>query len=88
MATCAQPGEDWTVVLRRHRPASWRVGQRATAPTCMRSSAATAVNHPGLDYREVSPRLQLVRGSHPIAVGVAIPVLTVASASKSDRTRT
>jgi hypothetical protein len=26
---------------------------------------------PGLDYREVSPRLQLVRGPCPIAAGVA-----------------
>ena len=28
-------------------------------------------DHPGLDYREVSPRLQLVRGPYPIAAGVA-----------------
>jgi hypothetical protein len=26
---------------------------------------------PGLDYREVAPRLQLVRGPYPIAAGVA-----------------
>jgi hypothetical protein len=28
-------------------------------------------DQPGLDYREVSPRLQLVRGPYPIAAGVA-----------------
>jgi hypothetical protein len=28
-------------------------------------------DHPGLDYREVSPELQRIRGPYPIAAGVA-----------------
>ena len=28
-------------------------------------------DHPDLDYREVSPELQRIRGPYPIAVGVA-----------------
>ena len=29
------------------------------------------VTNPDLDYRKVSPRLQLVRGPYPIVVGIA-----------------
>ena len=71
MATCAQPGEDWTVVLRR-QPARIVEGRPEGGYTDVYEIiCCDCGDDPGLDYREVSPRLQLVRGPYPIAAGVA-----------------
>ena len=70
MAIRDQPGDGWTVVLRR-RPARI-VDGRAGGPytdtfeiICCRCG-----DDPDLDYSAVSPKLQLVRGPYPIAEGV------------------
>ena len=71
MAACAQPREDWTVVLRR-QPARIVEGRREGGYTDVYEIVCCDCgDHPGLAYREVSPRLQLVRGPYSIAVGVA-----------------
>jgi hypothetical protein len=65
------PGDGWTVVLRR-QPARMAGGR----PEGGYSDAFELIccdcgDHPGLDYCEVAPELQRVRGSYPIAAGVA-----------------
>ena len=71
MATCDQPRDDWTVVLRR-QPARIVNGRPQGGYTDLYEIiCCDCGDHPDLDYREVSPRLQLVRGPYPIAAGVA-----------------
>ena len=71
MATGAQPGEDWTVVLRR-QPVRIVEGRPEGGYTDMYEIiCCDCGDHPGLDYYEVSPRLRLVRGPYPIAAGAA-----------------
>jgi hypothetical protein len=71
MATCAQPGEDWTVVLRR-QPARIVEGRPEGGYTDVYEIiCCDCGDDPDLDYHEVSPRLQLVRGPYPIAAGAA-----------------
>ena len=70
VAACGQPEIGWTVVLRR-QPARIMEGR----PEGGYTSAYEIVccdcdDHPGLDYREVSPQLQRVRGPYPIAADV------------------
>ena len=66
-----QPGDGWTVVLRR-QPAHVIDGQAQGPYTDdFEIICCDCGDDPGLDYREVSPRLQLVRGPYPIAVGIA-----------------
>ena len=71
MATRDQPGDGWTVVLRR-QPAHI-VDGRAEGPytDAFEIICCDCGDDPGLEYSEVSPRLQLVRGPYPITVGVA-----------------
>jgi hypothetical protein len=60
----------WTVVLRR-QPVRMVEGQPEGAYTdVFELICCECGDDPGLDYREVSPRLQLVRGPYPIAAGV------------------
>jgi hypothetical protein len=66
-----QPRHGWTVVLRR-QPARLVEGQ----PEGGYSKAYELIccncgDHPDLDYSEVSPGLQQIRGPYPIADGVA-----------------
>ena len=66
-----QPRDDWTVVLRR-QPAHVIDGQAQGPYTdAFEIICCDCGDDPGLDYREVSPRLQLVRGPYPIAAVVA-----------------
>jgi hypothetical protein len=46
MATCTQPGEDWTVVLRRQPARIVRSRAEGGHTDALRSSAATAVTTP------------------------------------------
>jgi hypothetical protein len=71
MTACDQPGHDWTVVLRR-RPARIVEGQPQGGYTeAFEVICCYCGDHPYLDYREVSPELQLIRGPYPIAAGIA-----------------
>jgi alkylhydroperoxidase/carboxymuconolactone decarboxylase family protein YurZ len=71
MATCDQRVGNWTVVLRR-QPARIVEGRPEGGYTDMfELICCDCGDDPDLDYREVSPKLQLVRGPYPIAAGVA-----------------
>lgn len=71
MTACDQPGHDWTVILRR-RPARMVEGQPQGGYTdVFKVICCYRGDHPYLDYREVSPELQQIRGPHPIAPGIA-----------------
>ena len=71
MVTCDQPGDGWTLVLRR-QPARIVEGQPEGRYTdAFEIVCCDCDDHPDLDHREVSPKLQLVRGPYPIADGVA-----------------
>ena len=71
MKTCDQPGQGWTTVLRR-QPARIVEGQPEGGYTdVFEIICCDCGDDPDLDYSEVSPRLQRIRGPHPIAVGVA-----------------
>ena len=71
MATSDPPESSWTVVL-RCRPARLVEGQPEGGYTdAYEIICCDCGDDPDLDYWEVSPRLQLVRGPYPIAAGVA-----------------
>jgi hypothetical protein len=71
MATCDRRVDGWTMVLRR-QPVRMVEGRTEGAYTdVFELICCDCGDDPGLDYREVSPRLQLVRGPYPIAAGVA-----------------
>ena len=71
MATSDPPESSWTVVLRR-QPARLVEGQPEGGYTDLYEIiCCDCGDDPGLDYREVSPRLQLVGGPCLIAAGVA-----------------
>jgi hypothetical protein len=70
MATHDQRVDGWTVVLRR-QPVRMVEGRAEGGYTdVFELICCDCGDDPGLDYREVSPRLQLVRGPYPIAAGV------------------
>jgi len=71
MATWDQRGDGWTVVLRR-QPARIADG-RAEGPytDVFEIICCECGDDPGLEYAEVSPKLQLIRGPYPIADGIA-----------------
>ena len=65
-----KPGQDWTVALRRQPP---RIvdGQPKNGDTSMYEIiCCDCGDNPGLDYDEVSPELQRIRGPYPIAAGM------------------
>jgi hypothetical protein len=71
MKTCDRPGYDWTLVLRR-RPARMVRGHPEGGYTDMfEIVCCDCGDDPDLDYREVPPALQRIRGPYTIAVGVA-----------------
>ncbi len=75
MATRDQPGDGWTVVLRR-RPARMMEGQPEGGYTDLfEIICCDCGDHPDLDRREVSPVLQRIRGPYPIADGIAAYVM-------------
>jgi hypothetical protein len=71
MAARDQRDDGWTVVLRR-QPARI-VDGRPTGPytDAFEIICCDCGDHPGLEYAQVSPRFQLIRGPYPIAVGIA-----------------
>ena len=71
MRTCDQPALGWTTVLRR-QPAPVVAGQAERGYTdVFELICCDCGDHPDLDYSDVSPRLQRIRGPYPIVTGVA-----------------
>ena len=71
MVTRDQPGNGWTVVLRR-QPARMVGGRPQGGYTdAFEIIRCDCGDHPDLDYSEVSPGLQRVRGPYLIADGIA-----------------
>ena len=71
MGANTQPGPGWTLVL-RHQPARIMGGRPDGGDAGVVELICCACgDDPDLDYREVSPRLRLVRGPYPTAAGVA-----------------
>ena len=71
MAARDQPGDGWMAVLRR-QPARIVAGRPKGGYTNVFEIICWYCgDHSDLDYREISPELQQVRGPYPIAVGVA-----------------
>ena len=71
VTTFGRPGLDWTVVLRR-QPARIVAGQAEGGYTDMfEIICCHCGDDPDLDYREVSPRVQRIRGPYPIDAGIA-----------------
>lgn len=70
MTTGGQPRQDWTVVLRR-RPARIVRGRMAGGRTGeFEIVCRECGDDPDLDFREISPQLQRIRGPYRIATGV------------------
>ena len=71
MATRDQRRDGWAVVWRR--PPSRNVDGRMEGPysDAFEITCCHRGDDPGLDYAEVSPRLQLVRGPNPSVDGIA-----------------
>ena len=71
MTTGGQPGHGWTTVLRR-QPARIVDGRpRGGYTNAFEIICCECGDNPYLDYRQVSPGLQRIRGPYPIAAGVA-----------------
>jgi 4-carboxymuconolactone decarboxylase len=70
MQTSERPRQDWTVVLRR-RPVRMVDGQPVGGYTdVFEIICCDCGDDPGLDYREISPELQRIRGRYTMAAGV------------------
>ena len=71
MRTSDQPALGWTVVLRR-RPVCIVEGRPEGGYTeAFELICCDCGDHPDLDYRDISPGLQQIRGPYPLAAGVA-----------------
>jgi hypothetical protein len=71
MATCDQPGDGWTVVL-RGRPARMLVARPEGGNTdAFEVICCDCGDHLDLDYSEVLPDLQRVRGPYRNAADIA-----------------
>jgi hypothetical protein len=71
MTTGGQPGHGWTVVLRR-QPARIVDGRPQGGYTnAFEIICCECSDDPDLDYRQVSPELQRIRGPYPLTAGVA-----------------
>jgi hypothetical protein len=77
MATRDQPGDGWTVVLRR-QPARMVQGRPEGGYTdAYEIICCDCGDDPGLGYSQVSPELRRVRGPYPLADGITAYVTHV-----------
>ena len=70
MKTRDQPLHGWTTVLRR-QPARIVEGQPEGYTSAFEIICCDCGDDPGLDYSQVPPGLQRIRGPYPIADGIA-----------------
>jgi hypothetical protein len=71
VATCDQPALGWTLVLRR-QPARIVEGRVQGGYTNeFEIICCDCGDHPDLDYHEVSPEFQRIRGPYTVVAGVA-----------------
>jgi len=66
-----KPALGWTVVLRGRPPRRAAGPPPAAATSTFELICCYCGDHPDLDYRDVSPELQHIRGPYPLALGVA-----------------
>lgn len=71
MRTCNQPALGWTVVLRRQPVRIVEARPEGGYTDVFELICSDCGDHPDLDYRDISPRLQRIRGPYPLAAGVA-----------------
>jgi hypothetical protein len=71
VTTGGQPEHGWTVVLRRQPPRIVDGRPQGGYTDAFEIICCDCGDDPDLDYREVSPDLQRIRGPYPVAVGVA-----------------
>jgi hypothetical protein len=71
MAARDQPGDGWTVVLRRQSARMVEGRAESGYTDAFELICCDCGDDPDLDYCEVAPELQRVRGPYPIAAGVA-----------------
>src|SRR5271170_5840081 len=71
MRTRDQPALGWTVVLRRQPVRIVEARPERGYTDMFELICCDCGDHPDLDYRDISPELQQVRGPYPIATGVA-----------------
>ena len=71
MQTGAPPGRDWTVVLRRQAARIVDGRPEGGYTDAFELICCDCGDDPGLDYQEVKPKLQRIRGPYSIAAGVA-----------------
>jgi hypothetical protein len=71
MATRDQPGDGWTVVLRRQPARIVEARPEGGYTDAFELICCDRGDHADLDYCEVASELQRVRGQYPIAAGVA-----------------
>jgi hypothetical protein len=70
MATRDQPGDSWTVVLRRQPTRMVEGRPEADYTDTFEIVCCDCDHHPDLDYSQVSPDLQRVPGPHATADGI------------------
>ena len=71
MMSYDQPGDGWTIVLRR-QPARIAAGRPEGGYTSLFELICRGCgDHPDQDYADVSPELQRARGPYSITAGIA-----------------
>jgi hypothetical protein len=70
MVSCDQPGDGWTIVLRR-QPVRIVAGRPEGYTNLFELICCDCGDHPDQDYSEASPELQRVRGPYSIRAGIA-----------------
>ena len=69
--TGGQPGHGWSVVLRRQPARIVDARPRDGYTNAFEIICCECGDNPDLDYRQVPPELQEIRGPYPVAAGVA-----------------
>lgn len=94
-----EPGLGWTVVLRRQAVHLVQGRPEGGYTDAYELICCDCGDDPNLDYRDIGPRLQRIRGPYPFSAGIAAygrhvrlqhgqPPLSEASATRWQRRRT